>query len=213
MSRPTKQTSKDQFWKDEQGVLIPYSRTTAYERFCERKSNQLLSQAVKVHDQLTALKALVHEASTEAYIQFMDENNVDAKNRKGNLTWYNFDRSIKIEVSVKDKITFDEIGIAACKEKLDVFLDSNISSGDDMIKRMVMDAFETSRGNLDAKKVLSLLKYRKSVKNDNFQKAMELLENAIRYPESKTYFRIWAKNAEGEYQNIDLNFSSVKPAN
>lgn len=204
------QKSSDSTWIDEQGVSIPYNRINASERFNEKKSNQLLKMAMKINGQLTSFKNLVNEACAEAYQKFLEVNNVDPKDRKGHHTWYNFDRSIKVEVSVKDRIAFDELGIAACKDKLNEFLEGNIDSADKTIKKMVMDAFETSRGNLDANKVLSLLKYKKSIKNKNFQEAMRFLEDSIRHPSSKTYFRIWAMDEDGAYQNIDLNFSSIK---
>ena len=128
---------------------------------------------------------------------------------KGGFTWKNFDGSIKIESSVSESIKFDDLGIIACKEKLELFLNNNLESKDAFIKQMVLDAFETSRGKLDAKKVLSLLTYRSKIKAPLFQEALNLLEKAIRRPDSKMYFRVFVKDEAGEYKNIDLNISSI----
>ena len=73
-----------------------------------------------------------------------------------------------------------------------------------------MSAFATEKGKLDAKKVMGLLKFRSKEKNKNFQKALDLLEDSIRRPQSKQYFHVAVRNEEGGYDNIDLNFSSVK---
>jgi hypothetical protein len=128
---------------------------------------------------------------------------------KGNYTWFNFDRSVKIEVSVNERIEFDDLTIKACKEKLDEFLSENVTSKHEMIKQIVTDAFSTTRGKLDAKKVMSLLRYKDKVKDALFLESMELLEKSIRRPDSKTYYRISERMEDGGYRVIDLNFSSI----
>lgn len=202
------QKTSNKIWSDESGMQIPSSRTTKLERLMERKSGKLLKEAVKVNKQLSVLKEQVQEVCQEVYDLFMEEHN-NNKDRKGNFTWYNFDRSIKIQSRVSERIEFDDLSIIACKDKLDDFLSANVESKDEFIKQLVLDAFETSRGKLDAKKVMSLLKYKSRIKTPLFQEALELLESGIRRPDSKTYFQIWAKDSSGEYQNIDLNFSSI----
>ena len=94
----------------------------------------------------------------------MQEKENDKKG-KGNFTWFNFDRSIKVEVSISDRIEFDDLGIIACKDKLNEFLDSNIESKDDAVKSMILDAFNNTKGELDAKKVMNLLRYKSKIKN------------------------------------------------
>ena len=74
---------------------------------------------------------------------------------------------------------------------------------------MVLDAFETSRGKLDARKVFGLIRYKSKINNVLFQAAVKLLEQSIRRPESRTYFRVWTKDENGKYNNINLNFSSI----
>lgn len=203
------QKSKDQFWVDETGTKIPYNRTTKVERLMERKSGQLYKHADTLNKKLLEFKTEVAEVCQEVYDAYMEACN-NKKPSKGNYTWYNFDRSIKIEINVNTPIKFDELGIAACKDKLDEFFETEIETKNAFIKEIITDAFETSRGNLDTKKVMDLFKHRKRVNKPLFDEALDLLEKSIRRPASKTYFRIWAKNTEGKYENVDLNFSSVK---
>ena len=72
-----------------------------------------------------------------------------------------------------------------------------------------MSAFETSRGKLDTKKVLSLKRHASRIKDKRYHEAMDLIDKAIRKPESKTYFRVWEKDENGQYKSVDLNFSSI----
>jgi hypothetical protein len=128
---------------------------------------------------------------------------------KGNFMWYNFDRSIRIEVKIAERIEFDDLTIKAAKAKFDEFLDANIEGKVDFAKELVLDAFTTRNGKLDVKRVLSLLKYKSKVKDAIFQEAMTHLEASIRRPDSKTYFRISVKDDNGEYQYINLDFAAI----
>lgn len=203
------QRLSDKIWTDESGQQIPANRTTKVERLHERSSARIAREALRVNKQLTAFNDLITELSNEAYEAFMDSKEVK-KVTKGNYTWYNFDRSIKIEINVNEPIKFDELTITAAKEKLDSFLDKNITSKNEFIKQMVIDAFETQRnGQLDTKQVLKLTRYESKVKSPLFSEAIKLIREAIRRPKSKTYRRVWLKDENGQYQNVELNLTSI----
>lgn len=206
----THQKSKEKFWTDETGNQTENYRLFRHEKVMEKNAHKIFKGAIKINESLAAFKEEVEKLCKEVHEQYLKDKNLDQIGKgKGNFTWFNFDRSIKIETSISERITFDDIGIKTCKELLNDFLDESIESKNHVIKEMVNDAFNTSRGKLDAKKVMNLLRYRSKVKHPKFQKAMDVLEDSIRRPSSKTYFRIWAKDENGEYQNIDLNFSSI----
>lgn len=204
-----KQTSKDKIWLDESGAQIPYSRVTKSERLMERSSYKIFQQAVDINSRLSNFKDLIRTLCQEAHEAFLLEKNITRKT-KGNFTWFNFNRSIKIEVNVNEPIKFDPMTIAAAKEKFDEFLDKDISSKSDFGKQLVHEAFETQRsGNLDTKRVMGLSRHKKKVNDILFTEACDLIEQAIRKPQTKTYFRVWLKNEDGSYDNIDLNLSSI----
>tara|TARA_R110002096_G_scaffold369525_1_gene562764 strand:- start:743 stop:1369 length:627 start_codon:yes stop_codon:yes gene_type:complete len=203
------QKSSDKVWTDESGTEIPYNRTTKVERLHERSSNRIIKAALDVNKRLHTLNNLLSDLSQEAYEAYMKSKGINKK-AKGNFTWYNFDRSIKIEVNVSEPIVFDSLTITAAKEKLDEFLDANIESKNTFIKQMIIDAFETQRsGSLDTKQVLKLTSYEDKVKSPKFSEAIKLIREAIRRPKSKTYRRVWIKDEDGKYQNVELNLSSL----
>lgn len=203
------QKASDKVWTDESGTEIPYNRTTKVERLHERSANKIVKASLDVNKRLHALNDLLSDLSKEAYEAYMFSKGIEKKS-KGNYTWFNFDRSIKIEVNVSEPIVFDSLTITAAKEKLDEFLDANIESKNEFIKQMVIDAFETQRaGNLDTKQVLKLTRYEDKVKSPKFSEAIKLIREAIRRPKSKTYRRVWIKDEAGKYQNIELNLSSL----
>lgn len=202
------QKSTDKFWTDESGTQVPYSRTSESEKLMEKESYRLFKEALKINQELAAYKKTLTDTCQKVYATFMAEKGND-KVGKGNYTWHNFNRTIKIEVSINERIEFDDLTITACKDKLDEFLKETVQSTDDAIKAMIMDAFNNTKGRLDTKKVMNLLRYKSKIKHAFYQEAMELLESSIRRPDSKAYFRVWAMDDNGSYQLIDLNFSSI----
>ncbi len=202
------QKTKQPEWQDETGKMIPLKYISPLNRLKERTTASLLINAKKLNENLTEFKTSVKNLCNDVYAKAQEE--LKTQNiSKGNFTFFNFDRSIKIEVSISERIDFDDLTIQACKSKLNEFLSSTLDSKQKFVKELVNDAFSTAKGKLDAKKVLNLVKYRSKIKHELFQEALNLLEESIRRPDSKTYFRIWERAEGGEYNLIDLNFSSI----
>ena len=202
------QTRKDPQWVDEAGTKIPYNRLTKLEVLREAELAKLVKEATACNLKLVLFKKQIATTCDKLIKEFMKSKGVESIG-KGNTMLYNFDRSVKIELSINDRIEFDDLTMKACKEKFEEFLSDNIDEKQAFVKDMVRDAFSTSRGKLDSKKVMSLLKYETRIPDSTFQQALVLLKESIRRPDSKSYYRVWVKDGEGGYQNIDLNFSSI----
>jgi len=203
--------SKDSVWVDQNGYQIPVARVSRSEKLKERKSAKIAKMAITLHEKLKELKSYVKQAINEVYDAVMKETGTEPKlNRKGNYTWFNFDKSVKIEVNINEPIEFDDLLIEAAKEKFNEFLNNNISSKNELVKELVMNAFQTKRGKLDVKKVLETISYKDKVNDPLFSEGVDLVNKAIMRKESRSYYRVWIKDENGQYQNVDLNFSSIK---
>ncbi|MEI6683452.1 MAG: DUF3164 family protein [Bacteroidota bacterium] len=202
------QKVKDGAWKDESGADVPVEYITPGMRLRERSAAQLMTEAKRISKRLDEFKQLMDKLCGDVYKKAMEEYKAKPDG-KGNFTWFNFDRSIKIEVSISERIDFDDLAIEASKSKLDAFLSENIDSKIEFVKDLVTDAFSTSRGKIDSKKIMQLMKYRTKISHPLFQEAINILTDGIRKPGSKTYFRIWERGEDNSYQLIDLNFSSI----
>jgi hypothetical protein len=203
-----KQEVKNGFWTNEVGDKVPVGYINKSDKLKERHAHTLLTQSKLLNKKLKEFKELSRRLNDEVFRATMDDFKITYTG-KGNYTWFNFDRSIKFEVSINERIEFDDLTIKACKEKLDEFLSVNIESKHDFIKQLIVDAFATTRGKLDAKKVMSLLRYEDKIKDTLFQESLALLKQSIRRPDSRTYYRISERQQDGSYQVIDLNFSSI----
>jgi hypothetical protein len=199
-------------WTDEKGHEIPYSRITKLEKRTQRETKKLLRKAQSINTKLVDFKTEVAIIAEELWISTIQEAGSKTKDSKGNITIYNFDRSIKMEVNVATPIKFDDALIAVAREKFNEFLDVSTANVEDFMKEMIHSAFETSRGQLDTKQVMDLVSLRKRVDRARFplfHEAIDLIEDSIRRPSSKKYFRIWYKDEANDYQIVDLNFSSI----
>ena len=203
-----KQEIKQGFWTNEAGDKVPVGYINKSDKLKERHAHTLLVRAKSLNEKLAEFKELSRRLNDEVYDAAMGDFKVNPLN-KGNYTWFNFDRSVKIEVSVSERIEFDDLTIKACKEKLDEFLDENVESKHDFVKQLVTDAFATTRGKLDAKKVMSLLRYEDKINDALFQESLALLKQSIRRPDSRVYYRISERQPDGGHRAIDLNFSSI----
>ncbi len=202
-----------EFWTDEAGNKIPANRVTKAEKLRDKHAYGLAIKAWDLHKSLGDFKRVVKGVCEDVVAAVLAELKRDP-NKKGNYTWYNFDQTIKVECDVNEAIRFDPILIEAAKEKLLEVISANIQ-GDDFIKEIVIDAFQTTSGKLDTRRVLGLRKHTSKIKTkairDEWEAAMALIDRSITRPDSKTYYRISVKNEEGEFVPVVLDFSSVKP--
>jgi hypothetical protein len=201
--------SKEKIWKDEAGNSIPVSHIKKVEKVNERITFNVAKEAIKSSEQLKKLKAFIANNVEEAFEAFRQEYKGNKEDFKGNITLYNFDRSIKIERRVSEAIQFDDLIIQMAKSKLDKFLRDGVSAKNDVIKEMVLEAFSTARGKLDVKKILGLKRYADRITDPRYAEAMSLIDQAIRRPDSATYFRVWIKNDQGHYEAVPLALSDV----
>lgn len=204
------QKSSDLTWLDESGLQIPFKRISPSERKREKDLANLARKALGLNSNLIAFKRHLIEIVDQLYTDFLQENNGKIGKNKGNVTLFNFDRSIKVVIKVSDRIELDQNFITLAKAELDALVQTSSADAQDFIKAILQTAFETSGGNLDYKKVLTLKKHSKRFKNENWDRAMDFIDKAISKPSSRDYQQIWVKDGKGEYQNIQLNFASLE---
>lgn len=202
-------TTKDKLWTDHTGLSIPVTRISAIERLQERHAHTLLAKAQRLEADIVAFKAEVAKLHGEVVAAHESREGVEVRKTKGNMLWYSFDRGIKVEADVQERIEFDSITIAQAREKLDQFLANAVKSDVEFVIELVTSAFSTTNGKLDAKKVMGLLGYKHKIKSALFQEAMALIEKSIKRTGSKMYFSVGERQEDGSYNRVNLNFSAA----
>lgn len=204
------QKSTAPYWKDEAGREIPFKRISSYERLAERTTAKIAAKGLKLHTELTEFKQSIRDEALSLYKAFCAENNGVIGKGKGSATFFNFDRSIKFEVVVNEAITFDPNTIELAKVKLDELLSDGLGGAKEWVKELVMDAFQTSRGKLDPKKILGLRRHAERINDPRYDEVMKLIDKGIRKPKSKEYFRVWVMGENGQYYDLQLNISAIE---
>lgn len=204
------QKPADKTWLDDNGNTVPYSRVTPFERLSERTLAATAKSAMELNGRLTAFKNKLRADVEEMWELFLAENNGKAPGKgKGGITFYNFDRSIKIMLDINDRIELDQNYIQLAKSELNDLVSDALKDAKDWIEPLVMQAFETSGGRLDHRKVLALKRHASRINDKRFDAAMDLIDKSIRKPSSKEYLRVQVRDDQGEYQDVQLNFSAI----
>jgi len=204
-------------WHDEKGHHVPTKYLSKSDKLKEKQTAKILKEALGMHEKLSNFKKVVADISIAVYNAVAKEDRTplygepakDGKVKKGNFTYFNFERTIKVEVNIQDHIEFDDLHIGSAKTKFDEFLAAEVTTKNDYTKALITGAFESKKGKLDVKKVFDLLAKRVVIKDSLFQEACDLIEKSIRRPDSTTYFRVSVKNENGKFETVNLNFSSI----
>lgn len=204
-------TNKNQLWYEESGLAVPKSRVTKAEKDKEAAAKKIVDKANSANKLLTEIKEMIIAATDVILEQARKENKVKLEG-KGNYTWFSFDRSIKIETQVNETLRFDDILIASAKERLLELIRGSLQ-GLDFIITIVEEAFQTSKGQLDPKKILGLRRHSSRIPEGDFktewEEVMKLIDDSITRTFTKKYQRVFVKDNAGEYKAIELNFSSI----
>ena len=192
-------------WIDLNGNEVPAQYVPRLDKERERITLKYLAKAKKLSEQLEQFKTDLLNDCDAIYNQMLEENNVPG-NSKGGFSVSTFDRSAKIEISVQERIEFDDL-ISVAHEKIKQYLEEKTQNVDHDLVQIINQAFETRKGRMDVKRILGL--FRLQINHPLWIDAMELIKRSITRNNSKRYARVWEKDDNGEYRNVELNFSAI----
>jgi hypothetical protein len=192
-------------WIDPTGQEIPAQYVPKLDKMRDRTARRILKKAEDLSKRLAAFKEEAITAADAVYDAMLEENKI-RKNSKGGYTITSFDKSIKVEISIQERIEFDDL-IQVAQEKINEFLAEKTGGVDEDLRQIINLAFKTSKGQMDVKRVLSLFKL--NIHHKKWLEAMEILKKSISRNITKRYMRVWKKDAAGEYKAVELNFSAL----
>jgi hypothetical protein len=200
------QKTTDKSWLDHSGQSVPIDYITAEDKRKERTVSKLLKKALAMNKALAAFKKEAFADVDKIYGEMLVQANIKSTTRKGNFTMYNFDKSVKIEVNVSDRIEFDE-NINFAQIKINEFLAEKTEGIDYDISIIANRAFKTTRGSLDTKKVLDLFSYK--INHPKWVEAMELIKKSISVNSSVRYMTFYQRGVNDRYEIVNLNYSNI----
>ena len=197
---------KDSQWVNHKGQEVPREYISRYDQNKEKAVDKIFRRAEDIEAKLREFKIMAFDLADDLYTQMLAEANIEGGDRKGNFTFYSFDKSLRVEVSLKDRIEFDE-RINLAQIKLSEFIAEKTNGSDGELRELVNNAFTTTRGRLDTKRVLSLFSYK--IKHPKWLEAMELIKGSISTNNTVRYMQIFRRDANGNYNPVNLNFSGA----
>jgi hypothetical protein len=206
-------TKKDSTWINANGDHVPVKFVPVSDVKKEAMAAKIIKSALFIEQLLNSfysdMKTAFDEVKEMIRAEYEIKNKKSYKPGKGCLTWFNFDRSLKIEADVNEIVKWDHALMTEALELLNAYISSNMTDANLLISELVKSAFANTKGMIDTGKVFQILRYQDKIKNKSFQTACELIKKAQSIDRTKLYMRVWAKTESGEYRNINLNFSSI----
>lgn len=192
-------------WIDHEGNQVPAQYVPTLDKKKDRTAHKLAKKARWINEKLAEFKEKLFTECDGIWEEMLKA--ADVRTGEKGYTIHSFDKSIKVEVSQSQRIEFDD-QIQLAKAKLFEWLDTKLDENDGDIRQVVHHAFETRKGKLDTDRVLSL--FRLKIKDKLWNEAMDLVKGSVQRNISRRYARIYVKDQQGQYQLLDLNFSSVR---
>jgi len=209
MRGKTRALMNQEFWKDKRGQEIHRDLVPHEEKLKSELVYEITEGALVGVKMMERFKERVTRSIKE-YMEMMREKyGLDVtKGTKGNLTLQSFDGLRKVQVAVQQHIDFDE-KLSLAKEKIDAYLKEKTKDADPEIQTLIMNAFEVDKkGNVDAKKIFALKKYK--ISDPLWQEAMALIGDAVEIVGSKSYIRFYVRDSVDEkWRNISLDFAVI----
>jgi len=164
------------------------------------KAKAISAAVAKFKEQLTGDMQAFIELACEKY----DANLGGAR---GNVTLTSFDGRYQILRAVSDQLDFDE-RLQAAKALIDECLREWTKNSDTKIRALIDQAFQVDKkGRINAKRILSLRSLK--IDDEKWGRAMEAIGDSLTVIGSRTYFRIYERDAKGNYNQIPMDFSGM----
>ncbi len=195
-------------WIDGRGNAVPIR----YIDKVDRKRDQVVERLIKVaeseHERLRRFKKQVFDDVNEFITFSAKTSGVKVGGIKGNVQLSNFSGDKRVEITMQDKLDFDE-RLQQAKQLIDELLIEWSEGARDELRLLVNKAFNVDKkGKVNVKEILGLRKLK--IKNKKWRKAMELIDEARTVLNTKAYIRFTKRNASGEWKSILLDLAAIE---
>lgn len=199
---------KENYRTDAQGRLVPESMIKPIDLTRDQLVFELAMKARTVHEALRKFKAGVFD-EINAFVELSAEQyGVKWGGKKGNITLYNFDGSLKIQIAIAEHVVFDE-RLQAAKQLIDECITAWSQGSRAEIQVLVQSAFQTDKeGKINTGRVLALR--RLDITDTKWQTAMRAIGESLQVVGSKEYVRFYERVGNtDQYRPISLDIAAV----
>ena len=201
------QLQEENYWKDSKGRLVPKSMVSEIDQQRDQLVKEIADAAKNLRESMQRFK-LQAMGDVQAFVDLSAERyDVKLGGQKGNTTLVSYDGQYKLQVAITEHLSFDE-RLQAAKKLIDECLTDWTGDSRDEIKTIVLDAFQVDKeGRINTGRILGLR--RLPIDDQRWLRAMAAIADSMQVVGSKTYLRIYERDALGKYQAITLDLAAL----
>lgn len=197
------------FRLDAKGRMVPESTIKPLDLVRSDLVESLVQRAKPLREELKTFRSTAFSEIQALQDLAHDDYHAKIGGPKGNVTLMSFDGRYKVIRAISESIAFDE-RLQAAKSLIDECVTEWTKGARDEIARLVQDAFTVDQqGNIRTGTVLGLR--RVSINDPRWLRAMTAISDAVQVVGSKTYLRLYERDANGQYIPISLDIAAVAP--
>lgn len=199
-------TNQEGFWVDAKGNHIAPENVRESDKLADEVVRKLHAQAKELSTELAEFKQKALDDIRTHLALVVEQYGVKLRGKKGNRLISTYDESIKITISIQERISFGSELVAA-EELINECMAEWTHDANPNLRTLVEKAFQADeQGKISVYRVLDLL--RMDINDPRWRKAMGAIKDSIRVTGSKEYVRVYERDEDGKYQPISLNIAS-----
>jgi len=203
----TMQAIPDGYKQNAIGHLVPIESIKEIDLARDEFVKEVVTKAQALAATVAEFKQRI-AADMQAFLDLSAEKyGVTLGGAKGNINLVSFDGRYKVLRDVSERLDFDE-RLQTAKALIDECLREWTRDSGAEVRTLIEDAFQVDKkGRINTKRILGLRKL--EIKHPTWIKAMEAISDAVTVTGSCTYYRVYERNEQGEYRQVNLDFSGV----
>ena len=183
------------YWQNAHGDLIPERNVRPQDKLEDELVREVMAEALDIQERLMTLKARVLAKGVSFKDLIAQEYQVRKGGKKGNMKLSSYDGTMQVQFAVSDQIAFG-VELTAAKALVDQCVQRWSEGANDNIRALVDHAFQVNKGRIDTHRVLGLT--RLEIDDDEWQRAMQAIKDAVRVTSTKTYVRFFVRTSDAE---------------
>ena len=197
-----------EYMSDAKGNLVPLKMIKPQAMLQDELVRKVMGYALALSGQVARFKEHTCDDIGGFEALLAQEYGAAVGGKKGNMTLMTFDGLMKIQVQVADTVVFGpELQIA--KALIDECLTEWAAGSRDEIRTIVTRAFNTDKeGQVNRAQIYMLLQL--EIEDARWQRAMKAIRDAMRTVGSKTYVRVYMREAfDGPWAPVSIDLAKV----
>ena len=196
------------YMRNASGHLVPRAQVREHDLLRDSVARDLAEKAQALNSALADFKRAALSEIADLVRIAGERYEVTLGGKKGNVTIATYDGEFKVTRSVAERIAFTE-EIEAAKALINACIERWSEGGNGNIRVLVDRAFRTdSKDQLKTSAVLELM--RLEIKDDEWERAMQAIRDAIQSTGTATYVRVYRRvGASDQYEAVPLDLAAV----